>query len=92
MTDEQQITTIGRCHICKRTFGFIPAEVMTVMMDPETNLPLGMTISGGFREPTPEATARAVKAHICPGCVDRVKELKEFMDRPAPGFDTWRSP
>ncbi|MGI5268302.1 hypothetical protein ACQEUU_04050 [Nonomuraea sp. CA-218870] len=85
----EEIPTIGRCHLCKQTFGFTPAQVMTVMMDPETNLPLGMTISGTFREPTPEATARAVEVHVCPGCVGRVEQLKEFMDRPAPPFGTW---
>ncbi|MFI6713041.1 hypothetical protein ACIBF7_41885 [Nonomuraea sp. NPDC050478] len=89
MADEQ-IRTIGGCHMCKRTFGFVPAQVMTVMMDPETRLPLGMTVSGAFREPTPEATARAVEAYVCPDCVDKVKQLKEFMDRPVPPFGTWQ--
>ncbi|MGW0485933.1 MULTISPECIES: hypothetical protein [Nonomuraea] len=79
MADEQ-ITTIGRCHMCKRTFGYTPATVMTVMMDPDTNLPLGMTISGALREPSPEAAARAVARHVCPACVDKVKQLKTFMD------------
>ncbi|MFG1947368.1 hypothetical protein [Nonomuraea sp. NPDC048826] len=91
MADEQ-MSTIGRCHLCKQTFGFTPATVMTIMMDPGTNLPLGMTISGAFREPTPEAAARAVEARVCPGCVDRVKRLMESMDRPVPTFDTWRKP
>jgi len=88
MTDEQ-ITTIGRCHLCKRAFSFTPAGVLTVMMDPETNMPLGMTVSGAFREPTPEATARAVKKYACPDCVDRVKRLGRFLDTPVPRFDTW---
>ncbi|MFC6080127.1 hypothetical protein [Sphaerisporangium aureirubrum] len=88
MADEQ-ITTIGRCYLCKRTFGFTPASVMTVMMDPETNLPLGMTVSGVFREPTPEAAARSVKEYVCPDCVTRAKQLKEFMDQPVPPFGTW---
>ncbi|GII31331.1 hypothetical protein [Planotetraspora mira] len=88
MADEQ-ITTIGRCYLCKRTFSFTPASVMTVVMDPETNLPLGMTVSGDFREPTPEATARSVKEHICSDCVNRMKQLREFMDPPALQFDTW---
>ncbi|GII55509.1 hypothetical protein Pth03_38980 [Planotetraspora thailandica] len=89
MADEQ-ITTIGRCYVCKRTFSFTPASVMTVMMDPETNLPPGMTLSGNFREPTPEATARSVKEYICSDCVDRAKQLKEFIDSPVPQFDTWQ--
>jgi hypothetical protein len=88
MADEQ-ITTIGRCYMCKRTFSFTPASVMTVMMDPETNMPLGMTVAGAFREPTPEATARSVKKYICSDCVDRVKRLSEFMDPAPPQFDTW---
>ncbi|WP_344884812.1 hypothetical protein [Nonomuraea antimicrobica] len=79
--------------MCKRTFGLTPAKamtIMTVMMDPETNLPLGMTVSGVLREPTPEAAARAVEAYVCSDCVDRVKQLKEFMDRPVGRFGTWR--
>ncbi|WP_188192311.1 hypothetical protein [Nonomuraea sp. SYSU D8015] len=88
MTDEQ-ITTIGRCHLCKRTFSFTPASVMTVRMDPDTNLPLGMTVSGAFREPTPEATARSVEQHICSDCVSRMKRLSAFLDQPALRFDTW---
>ncbi|MFC4588816.1 hypothetical protein [Sphaerisporangium corydalis] len=90
MADEQ-ITTIGRCYLCKRTFGFIPASVMTVMMDPESNLPLGMTVSGAFREPTPEATARSVEEPICSDCVDRTRRLGESLE-PAPRFDTWQRP
>lgn len=89
MADEQ-ITTIGPCHLCKRTFGFTPASVMTVMMDPETNLPLGMTVAGTFREPTPEATARSVEVRVCPDCVTRAKRLSEAMNPPALQFDTWR--
>ncbi|MFC4111563.1 hypothetical protein [Nonomuraea zeae] len=89
MADEQ-ITTIGRCYLCKRTFSFTPASVMTVMMDPETNIPLGMTVSGNFREPTSEAAARAVAEHVCPDCVDRAKELSKSLDSPALPFDTWR--
>jgi hypothetical protein len=89
MADEQ-ITTIGRCHMCKRTFGFTPASVMTIMMDPETNLPLGMTVSGAFREPAPEVIARSVKEYICSDCVKRAEQLRELMDPPAPQFDTWQ--
>ncbi|WP_049563183.1 hypothetical protein [Nonomuraea sp. SBT364] len=90
MADEQ-ITTIGGCHMCKRTFSFTPATVMTFRMDPETNLPLGMTVSGAFREPTPEARARSVERHLCPDCVDRVKQLKHFMDQQSTtNFDTWQ--
>ncbi|MBF8189743.1 hypothetical protein ITP53_29220 [Nonomuraea sp. K274] len=90
--EDEQITTIGGCHLCKRTFSFTPASVMTVMMDPETNLPLGMTVSGSFREPTPEATARSVKEHVCPDCVNRMKQLRAFMDQPTRQFDTWQRP
>jgi hypothetical protein len=88
--EDEQITTIGRCHMCKRTFSFTPASVMTIMMDPETNLPLGMTVSGALREPAPEVTARSVKEYICPDCVNRAEQLREFMDPPALRFDTWQ--
>ncbi|MDH2429767.1 hypothetical protein [Sphaerisporangium sp. TRM90804] len=90
MADEQ-ITTIGRCHVCKRTFGFTPARVMKVTMDPVTNLPLGMTVAGTFREPTPEAVARSVEEPVCADCVDRAKEFKEAMDAPPLRFETWRA-
>jgi hypothetical protein len=87
--DDEQITTIGKCHMCKRTFSFTPADVMTVMMDPETNLPLGMTVSGAFREPAPEAVSRAEPVRVCPACVDRAEQLGASMNR-SPRFDTWR--
>ncbi|WP_329084552.1 MULTISPECIES: hypothetical protein [unclassified Streptosporangium] len=90
MADEQ-ITTIGRCYVCKRTFGFIPASVTTITIDPETALPPGMTVLGGLREPTPEATARSVEEPICPDCVNRAKQFQESADSPALQFETWRS-
>ncbi|MEU8105509.1 hypothetical protein AB0C18_17470 [Nonomuraea muscovyensis] len=90
MADEQ-ITTIGGCYVCKRTFTFTPASVMKVMIDPETGLPPGVTVWGAFREPTPEATARSVERPICPDCVARAERLGEFAQPPPPSFDTWRS-
>ncbi|MGV9309611.1 hypothetical protein ACWENQ_07805 [Nonomuraea sp. NPDC004354] len=84
---DEQITTIGRCHGCKRTFGYIPATVMTATIDPETGLPPDMTVLGTHREPTPGALARSVKAPICPDCVTRAKQFRDSM-RPTP-FDTW---
>ena len=67
-----------------------PCEVTTIMMDPENNLPLGMTVSGALREPTPEVTAISVKEYLRPDCVSRAEQLREFMDPPAPRFDTWQ--
>ncbi|MEU8385107.1 hypothetical protein [Streptosporangium sp. NPDC048865] len=90
MADER-ITTIGRCYVCKRTFGFLAGSVMTITIDPETGLPPGMTVLASFREPTPEATARSVEEPICPGCVDRAKRFEESMRPPAPRFEEWRS-
>jgi hypothetical protein len=90
MADEQ-ITTIGRCYVCKRTFGFIPASVMTVAIDPESGLPPGMTVLGTFREPTPEATARSVAEPICPACVNKAKQFAEVGYPPALQFEPWRS-
>ncbi|GAA2374395.1 hypothetical protein GCM10010404_32400 [Nonomuraea africana] len=87
MADEQ-MTTIGRCYGCKRTFSFIPGSVTTVTIDPETGLPPGMTVLGTTREPTPEATARSVKEPICPDCLNKAKQ---FMHPPAPQFETWQS-
>jgi hypothetical protein len=81
-----EITTIGRCHACKRTFSFKPAEVTTITIDPETGLPPDRTPLGGHREPSPEAVARAVEAPICPNCVDRAKR---YFEGPKLDFDTW---
>ncbi|MFI6504948.1 hypothetical protein [Nonomuraea typhae] len=72
---EDQITTIGKCYACKRTFGYIPAKVMTITIDPETGVPPDMTVLGGQREPSPEALARSVKEPICPACVERARRF-----------------
>ena len=90
MADEQ-ITTIGTCYVCKRTFAFVPASVMRVTIDPETGLPPGMTVLATFREPTPEATARSVEEPVCPGCVNRAKRFEESTRSPAPHFEKWHS-
>ncbi|MER5645471.1 hypothetical protein [Streptosporangium sp. NPDC002524] len=90
MADEQ-ITTIGRCYVCKRTFGFVPASVTTVTIDPETGLLPGMTVLATFREPTPEATARSVQEPVCPGCLDKAKQFLDLTRSPAPSFETWHN-
>lgn len=90
MADER-ITTIGRCYVCKRTFGFIPASVTTVTIDPETGLLPGMTVLATFREPTPEATARSVQEPICPDCLDRAKQYLNLTQSPAPPFEEWHN-
>lgn len=87
--EDDQITTIGGCYVCKRTFGFVPAHVTTVTIDPETGLPPDMTVLGTHREPPPEAVARSVEKPVCPDCVDRAKKYRTFMDPPTPPFDTW---
>ncbi|MFC7381828.1 hypothetical protein [Sphaerisporangium rhizosphaerae] len=91
MADEG-LSTIGRCYACKRTFGFHPARVMTMMIDPDTGLPPGMTVLGSFREPTPEATARSVTEPICPDCVDKAKRYLEFTQRADLRFETFERP
>lgn len=85
---DEQITTIGGCYVGKRTFGFIPARVTTVTIDPGTGLPPGMTVLGAHREPAPEAVAGSVQKPVRPGCVDRVKGLHAFANPPVPPFDT----
>lgn len=90
MADEQ-ITTIGRCHACKRAFRIVPASVTTVTIDPETGLPPGMTVLGTSREPTQEATTRSVEVPICPDCVNKAKQYRELMHAPARQFETWQS-
>lgn len=84
---EEQITTIGRCYACKRTFTFVPAHVTKVTVDPETGLPPDMTVLGTAREPSPEALARAVQQPICADCV---KKAEQHL-APPPPFDTWQA-
>jgi hypothetical protein len=86
---EEQITTIGGCYVCKRTFSFLPTSVMKITIDPETGLLPGMTVLGSMRDPTPEALARAVEKTICPDCVNRAEKFKEMMSPPALRFGTW---
>jgi hypothetical protein len=86
---DERLTTIGRCHACKRTFGFIPGSVTTMTIDPETGMPPGMTVLGTHREPTPEATARSVEVPICPDCVHKAKQYRESLQPPALRFRTW---
>jgi hypothetical protein len=83
------MTTIGGCYVCKRTFSFVPETVTVVTIDPETGLPPGMTVLGTFREPTPEALARAVAEPICPDCVGRATQ---FLESSTPRFETWHNP
>jgi hypothetical protein len=85
---DDEITTIGGCYVCKRTFSFVPESVTVVSIDPETGLPPGMTVLGTLREPTQEASARAVEKVVCPDCVSRAKQL---LEPPAPRFETWWS-
>ncbi|MEV4115828.1 hypothetical protein [Nonomuraea sp. NPDC049695] len=67
----------GRCYMCKRTFSFDPKEVMTVLIDPETRMPPGITVLGSLRPAKPEAVARSVDEPICPDCVRRAKQYSE---------------
>ncbi|GAA0360074.1 hypothetical protein GCM10009530_06720 [Microbispora corallina] len=92
MTDEN-ITAIGRCYGCKRRFRFDPDTVTMFLVDPETNLPPGMSPLGSRREPTPEALARSVKLPVCPACVERAKRVLEAGTDPRPPeFPVWHRP
>ncbi|WP_271219789.1 hypothetical protein [Streptosporangium carneum] len=86
---DEHITTIGRCYACKRTFGFIPATVTTITIDPDTGLPPGMTVLGTQREPTAEALARSVEETVCPDCVNRARRFAESAQPSALQFETW---
>lgn len=77
------ITTIGTCYLCKRTFAYKPGEVFTVTLDAGTNMPPGMTALGTFQEAPAEASARTMDRVVCPGCVDRAKQVQETGDMSA---------
>jgi hypothetical protein len=87
MTDKQ-ITTIGRCYGCKRTFGFDAQSVTTYLIDPDTGLPPGMTVFGTARDPAPESVARSVREPVCPACVEKAKQTGDpsaaWGSRPPP--------
>jgi hypothetical protein len=89
---DDEITTIGRCYGCKRTFSFIPRNVTMARIDPETGLPPGMTVLGTSREPTPEAVARAVEEPICPDCVGKAEHYLESTRPSALRFEPWQHP
>lgn len=87
MADEH-ITTIGTCYGCKRTFAFDPGSVTMFLIDPETDLPPGMTVLGTTREPTPEAVARSVNKPVCPDCVRKAQRVGQ-ADDPSADWGTW---
>ncbi|WP_188195389.1 hypothetical protein [Nonomuraea sp. SYSU D8015] len=70
----------GRCFSCKREFTFDPAEAPTVLVDPETGRPPGLTGLGTLRPATPEAVARSSDQPVCPDCLDRAKRLQPWLN------------
>jgi hypothetical protein len=90
---DAEVTTIGTCFLCKRTFAYKPGRVFTFKHDPETNLPLGMTVAATWREPSPEAVARAEERVVCPNCVDKAKRLWDGKQRwEGRDMSAWRRP
>ncbi|MBP2706542.1 hypothetical protein JOL79_22285 [Microbispora sp. RL4-1S] len=86
-----KITRIGRCYACRETFGYDPDTVTTVLIDPQTRLPPGMTPFGTRRQPSPAALARAEREPICPRCVERARRFREEQTAdPSAGWPTWR--
>ncbi|TDB88699.1 hypothetical protein [Actinomadura sp. 7K534] len=87
MKDEQPSTT-GTCVACKRVFEFDAQSVLTVLIDPETGLPPGMTVVGSLRQATPEAVARSTDEPVCPQCVTRARQY-HVMNGTSPIWGTW---
>ncbi|GAA3530046.1 hypothetical protein GCM10022419_006250 [Nonomuraea rosea] len=81
MTGEPATTT-GRCYACKGTFSFDPKKVETMLVDPKTNLPPGITALGTLRPATPEAVARSVDEPICPECIEKARRISKTLHQP----------
>ncbi|GAA4054599.1 hypothetical protein [Nonomuraea soli] len=86
---DDRMPAIGRCYSCKRTFGYQPSTVMMIEVDPETGLLPGMSVTGRFRDPSPEVLARVVKQPVCQECVDRAKRFAQAREI---RFETWHNP
>ncbi|MFI7222787.1 hypothetical protein ACIBO5_06145 [Nonomuraea angiospora] len=80
--------TTGRCYACKRTFSFDPKEVTTLLIDPETHMPPGITVLGSLRPAKPEAVARSADEPICPDCVTKAKQYGEESGS-GRSWDSW---
>ncbi|WP_131736448.1 hypothetical protein [Actinomadura roseirufa] len=78
----------GRCAACRQTFEFDPRTVETVLIDPQTTLPPGMTVLGSLRPATPEAVARSTDEPICPKCLSRARQFEATTESP-PKWGTW---
>lgn len=80
--------TTGTCIACKRAFEFDPRNVPTILIDPETGMPPGMTVLGSLRQATPEAVARSTDEPVCPQCVTKAQEFQAAGES-TPKWDTW---
>ncbi|MGW0807581.1 hypothetical protein [Nonomuraea sp. NPDC002799] len=93
MADEQGEpgeTMTGRCCSCKRTFTYDPKLVETLLIDPETGLPPGMSALGTLRPARPEAVSRSADQPICPDCLERARRFSEAAGNPpSASWDTW---
>lgn len=87
MTDRESLTT-GTCVVCKQTFEFDPRSVPTILIDPETGLPPGMTVLGSLRPAMPEAVARSADEPICPQCTSRARQFQAASES-TPVWGTW---
>ncbi|WP_219471531.1 hypothetical protein [Nonomuraea rhizosphaerae] len=76
MADEDTTET-GRCISCKRTFRYDPRTVETVLIDPQSGLPPGLTVLGTLRPATPEAVARSAEQPVCPDCLERARKFDQ---------------
>ncbi len=87
MTDREPQPS-AQCVMCKKAFSSDPQSLSTILIDPETGLPPGMTALGSLREATPEAVARSTDKPICADCVARARQFKTINKSP-PTWDTW---
>ncbi len=84
---EKEPSTTGTCVACKRSFEYDPRSVPTILIDPETGMPPGMTVVGSLRPATPEAVARSTDEPVCPQCVTKAQEHQATTESPTQ--DPW---
>jgi hypothetical protein len=60
----------GRCWSCGASLTFNPDLVPSVFVDPVTGRPPDLDVHSRMIEPSDDALARAVRAPLCPDCVE----------------------
>jgi hypothetical protein len=68
------LIALGPCWSCGERFTFDPDTVVSILVDPDTNLPPDL----GHTDPQ-----RAIARPLCPSCVERANRQRVAAGRPA---------